>query len=47
MINNAFEESLFELKDDIKSWSLYDGTKNLAKPKLIDSSENWQDKFGE
>jgi adenylate kinase family enzyme len=45
-INNAFEESLFELKDDLRSWSLYDGTEDGASPTLVDSSENWEDKFG-
>jgi adenylate kinase family enzyme len=45
-INNAFEESLFELKDDLRSWSLYDGTEDGQKPILVDSSENWEDTFG-
>jgi adenylate kinase family enzyme len=45
-INNSFEEALYELKDDIRSWSLYDGKETGEKPTLVDSSENWQDKFG-
>jgi adenylate kinase family enzyme len=45
-INNAFEESLFDLKEDLRSWSLYDGSANGVKPTLVDSSENWEDTFG-
>jgi adenylate kinase family enzyme len=42
-INNAFEEAVTTLKDDIKSWAVYDGTADGVAPSFVDGSDNWDD----